>query len=206
MHAQSGAGSSERPAGDDSPLSVSQLAARIARALETGVPAGVRVIGEVSGARERTHWYFDLKDGSAVVSCVLFASAARRIGASPENGRTFVLRGRVEFYPPSGRTTLIVDRLEPVGVGELELGYRKLCDELRALGWFDDARKRAIPTLPRRVAVVTSATSAALQDVLSTARKRFPGVEWGLVDVPVQGDGAAERIAGAIDRVGAYAQ
>ena len=174
--------------------------------MDTGLPARVRVVGEVSGARHRTHWYFDLKDESSVVSCVLFASAAARSPSVPEDGRAVVVSGRVEFYAKGGRTTLIVDRVEPIGEGAQDRAFRALCDELRALGWFDETRKRPLPVFPRRVAVVTSRSGAALQDVLDTARKRSPGTAWALVDAPMQGQGAGVRIAAAIEGAGRLAR
>lgn len=194
-----GAGSA-LPAGGT--LTVSQLAAAVSGALERGLPGSVRVIGQVGGARERTHWYFDLKDSSAVVACVMFASNVRRLRFVPAEGLEVVATGRVEFYAKQGRLTLIVDRLEPVGAGAMELAYRALLEEIRGLGWLDGARKRPLPAFPRRIAVLTSRTGAALQDVMDTALRRFPPLELVLVDVRVQGDGAAEEIAAALRWVG----
>lgn len=199
------AGSSAQ-AGTSQTISVSQLAEQIDRALQAGFSAPVRVIGEVSGFRERTHWYFDLKDANAVVNCVVFASSARKIAFTPEIGQQVVARGRLEFYAKGGKVTLIIDALEPVGAGALELAYRKLCEELRGLGYFAPERKRALPKFPRRVAVITSRTGAALQDVLDTMRKRCCAIDVLVVDARVQGDGAAAEIAAAIGRVGANAE
>src|ERR1043165_9736821 len=170
----------------DAPLTVSQLAGRITTAIADGLPAKVRVIGEVSNFRERTHWYFDLKVASAVVSCAMFAgaarpprgscagraaagvfscamsaAAARRARFTPRSGQEVVATGRVEFWDKAGKVSLIVDKLEPVGAGALELAFRALCDELTALGWFETARKRPVPGFPRRVAVITSRAGAA---------------------------------------------
>lgn len=179
-------------------MRVRELAALIDSALRTGVPPNVRVVGEVSGFRDRTHWWFDLKDEDAVISCVMFKSGAARAGFVPENGQEVVATGRVEHYARQGKTQLYVEALAPVGAGALELRYRALCEELRALGWFDPARKRPLPWFPRRVAVVTSRTGAALQDVLDTMRRRCPAVGVLLVDVMVQGERAAPRIADAL--------
>src|SRR5262245_1831709 len=96
-------------------LTVSELAARIDVSLKTGLPEAVRFAGEVSGFRERTHWYFDLKDAAAVVSCVMFASVARRAGFTPQNGQQVVARGRVEFYAKGGKVSVVLDQVEPVG-------------------------------------------------------------------------------------------
>ncbi|MCC6678833.1 MAG: exodeoxyribonuclease VII large subunit [Phycisphaerales bacterium] len=179
-------------------LTVSQLAGRIDVALRAALPAGLRVIGEVSGFRDRTHWYFDLKDADSVVSCVMFQGAARKSGLALENGLEVVLTGRIDFYAKQGKVSFIVDRAEPVGAGALDLAFKKLCEELRALGWFSPERKRPLPVFPRRIAVITSRSAAALQDVLVTMRKRCPAVEVLLVDVRVQGEGAAAEVAGAI--------
>ncbi len=187
---------------DGAPLSVSQLAVLAGRALRDHLPATIRLIGEIGQFRERTHWYFDLKDAGAVMSCVMFASAARRVGFVPSVGQQVLLTGRVEFYEKGGRTQFMADKMEPVGAGALDLAFRRLCEELRGIGWFDDSRKRPLPILPRRVAVVTSRTGAALQDVLDTARRRCPSVPIGLVDVRVQGEGAAAEVAAAVRRLG----
>lgn len=185
-------------------MTVSQLAGRISGAVEAGLPGKVRVIGEVSNFRERTHWYFDLKDAGAVVSCALFAGAARKSRFTPSNGQEVVVTGRVEFWEKAGKVSLIADKLEPVGAGALELAFRALCDELRGLGWFDAGRKRSIPAFPRRVAVVTSRSAAALQDVLDTMRRRCPATDVVLLDVRVQGDGAAAEVAAALAWLGAH--
>lgn len=179
-------------------MRVSELATLIDQALRLGVPARVNVIGEISGLRDRTHLYFDLKDDQAVVNCVLFASAARALGFRPENGTEVVARGRVEFYGRQGKTQLYVDRLSLVGQGELELRLRTLCAELKELGYFDVDHKRPLPVFPRRIAIVTSRTGAALQDVLDTMRRRCPAIEAAIVDVRVQGERAGAEIADAL--------
>jgi len=193
-----GAGRSE----GDRPLTVSQLARRIGDALAAGIPGRVRVVGEVSGLRERTHLYFDLKDAEAVIGCVMFATSTKRASYLPESGREVVATGRVDFWGKGGRTSLVVEKVEPVGAGALELAFRRLCEELRGLGYFDEERKRPLPLLPRRVAVVTSRTGAALQDVLDTAKRRCPAVGWLVVDARVQGESAAGEVARAIRHLG----
>ncbi len=197
-------GGAERPspAAPDR-LTVSQLAALIDRAVRDRVPHGVRVVGEVGQFRERTHWYFDLKDADAVVSCAMWASAARKAGFLPRTGMQVVVTGHVEFYSRQGRTTFMVDRIEPVGAGAMDLELRRLVEELRQLGWLEEERKRALPMFPRRVAVVTSRSGAALQDVLDTFRRRCPSLPVGLVDVRVQGPEAAAEITRAVRRLSA---
>src|SRR5215471_4549281 len=95
----------------DAPITVTELAGRIGAALAAGFPTSVRVIGQVSGFRERTHWYFDLKDAGAVASCVMFASAARRLRFTPADGQEVVVTGRPDFYAKAGKVSMIVDRL-----------------------------------------------------------------------------------------------
>ncbi len=182
-------------------LTVSQLSRLIDETLKDHLPAPIRVIGEISGFRERTHWYFDLKDEGAVLSCVAFATVARRVGFVPENGMEVVITGRVEHYPRQGKTQLYAQKIEPLGAGALELAYRKLCEELRGAGYFDPSRKRPLPAFPRRVAVVTSKSGAALQDVLDTMRKRCSAIGVVLIDVRVQGEQAAGEIAAALRRL-----
>lgn len=182
-------------------LTVSDLAARIDRALRDGFPTSVRFQGEVGGFRDRTHWYFDLKDDKAVASCVVFASVARKMGFTPRDGQQVVASGRVEFYAKGGKVSVILDSLQPAGQGEKELALKRLIEDLRGRGWLDPLSKKALPTFPRRVAVVTSATGAALQDVLRIMRDRCPAVDVLICDVRVQGDAAAGEIAAMIRHV-----
>lgn len=195
-----------KPARGDEPIPVADLATRIEHAVSVGVPGPLRVVGEVSGFRERTHWYFDLKDEQAAVGCVVFASSARRLGFTPAQGDRVVARGRCSFYKPTGRVSFVIDHLEPAGAGDLDARFRALVEELRGLGWFDPEAKQALPVFPRRVAVITSRTGAALQDVIDTARRRCPAVGLLTVDVRVQGPSAAGEIAAAVRRIGADAR
>ncbi len=182
-------------------MTVSQLASRIESSIKTSFPSKVRVVAEISSVTNRTHYYFTLKDESAVISAVLFASSAKRLRTPPTHGQKVVASGKLDYYAPSGRLSLIVDKLEPVGEGDLEQRYKALCDDLRARGWFDPMTKRELPMFPRRIAVITSETSAALQDVLDTASKRCPAVDIVVIDARVQGDQAKSQIAGAINRI-----
>ncbi len=192
--------------GGESPLTVTQLAARIDGTLKAGMPQAVRFTGEVSGFRDSDHWYFTIKDAGASVNCVVWRSGKKNVKFTPANGQQVLARGRVEFYAPQGRVSVILDSLEPVGAGALDLAFRALCDELRGLGWFAEERKRPLPHFPSKIAVVTSRTAAALQDVLVTMRKRCPAVGVLLADCRVQGQGAAEEVAAAIREVGSRAR
>ncbi|MEX2673269.1 MAG: exodeoxyribonuclease VII large subunit [Phycisphaeraceae bacterium] len=186
------------------PLSVTQLTTLIKRVIADRTPSPVRVVGEISNFSDRKHWYLSLKDDANVISCVMWASAAGRCGFTPDRGQQVVATGRLDYYGPQGRLQMYIDQLEPVGQGALELRFRQLCEELRKLGYFDDAHKRPPPSFPQHIAVVTSAGGAALHDVVNTAHHRWPGVKLSLVDVRVQGDEAAQQIADAIDSLSAH--
>ena len=185
-------------------LSVAQLAALIKRTLTGGLPGKLRVAGQVSNFSGKrgaasSHWFFSLKDEEACVRCVMFATSARKVAFPVADGLEVVATGRVDFYDAQGNVQLYVDALEPVGAGALELAFRALCEELRRAGYFDPARKRPLPLLPRMVAVVTSRDAAALQDVIHTAARRWRGCRLVLVDVRVQGADAAPQVAAALD-------
>ena len=159
----------------------------------------IRVEGEVS-QKKRTasgHVYFDLKDSGAKLACKVWQSkVAQVLRTDPAEGTQVVAWGRLDVYAPQGAYSLIVDRLEPLGIGALlaELERRKV--ELRARGWFD--RRRALPAMPRTIGLVTSRDGAALRDFLRTRSLRWPGYPVRLCHTPVQGPGAAEAVAGAI--------
>ncbi len=189
------------PRSADAPLTVTQVAEVISNALSAGVPAGLRVVGEVSNLTRRNHWYFALKDETSVLKCVAWASKARTFGFEAADGMEVVATGTVQYYGPQGQCQLYVDRLEPVGAGALELKFRALCEELRALGYFAPERKRPLPYFPRRIAVITSPTGAAIHDVLDTMKRRCPAVAVLLVPVRVQGAQAAPEIVAALKRV-----
>jgi len=139
-----------------------------------------------------------LKDEDAVVGCVAWVSAAKGFGFEPSDGDEVVATGHVSHYPPQGRTQLYVTDLKPVGAGALQVKFEALCAELREAGYFEDERKRALPGFPKRVAVITSKTGAAVQDVIATAGQRCKAVGLLVVDVRVQGDEAAAEVARAM--------
>ena len=188
----------------DPALTVSDFAALLKGVLADTLPAKLRVTGEVSNLSSRStggHLFFSLKDAGATIRCVMFASNARSVRFPLQDGLAVIATGRVDFYEAQGHVQLYVDRLEPVGQGALELALRQLMEELCGLGYFDPARKRPLPMLPRKVAVVTSRSAAALQDVIHTAARRWPGCRLLLVDVRVQGAAAAPEIAAALERL-----
>ena len=180
------------------PLSVSQLATSIDQAIRSGLPASVYVEGEISSLSHRTHYYFSLKDENAIIGAVFFASAATRSATKPQHGLRVIAKGRVEFYAPSGRVSLIVTSIVPVGEGALEQRYKQLVESLRTRGWFDPELKKPLPSFPRKVAIVTSKDGAAVQDVIDTFARRCASIELVVVDVRVQGEQAKSQVSRAI--------
>ncbi|MDE2581143.1 MAG: exodeoxyribonuclease VII large subunit, partial [Rhodospirillales bacterium] len=179
-------------------FSVSDLAGAIKRTLE-GQFGRVRVRGEIIELKRYPsgHVYFSLKDESAKLAGVIWKNAVPRLGMVPENGVEVIATGRISTYADRSSYQLIVDRLDYAGAGALLARIEALKQRLAAEGLFDPGRKRPIPMLPAVVGVVTSERGAVIQDIRTTIARRFPRpiLLW---PVPVQGDGAAERIAAAI--------
>ncbi|MCB1776368.1 MAG: exodeoxyribonuclease VII large subunit [Candidatus Competibacteraceae bacterium] len=160
------------------------------------------VQGEVSNLSRPSsgHLYFSLKDAKAQIRCALFQNRAGLFRESLRNGQQALVRGRVSLYEPRGDFQLIVEYLEEAGAGALRQAYDELRLRLEREGLFAAACKQPLPRLPRRIGVITSPTGAALRDVLTTLRRRFPSLPVLLYPVPVQGAGAGARIAQAIRR------
>lgn len=176
----------------------------IARGALEDVLGSVWVEGEISNflAHRSGHCYFTLKDANAQIRCALFKSrrpgfTAPRIDA--RDGMQVLLRGRVTLYEARGDYQLVVEHMEEAGEGALRRAFDVLKARLEAEGLFAPERKRALPTLPRRIALLTSPTGAALRDILSVLRRRLPLVQVDLVAVQVQGDGAAAGIVRALE-------
>jgi exodeoxyribonuclease VII large subunit len=200
--------SGEAARGESRPreFTVSAFSELIARTLEDGLRGNHRIVGEIANLSVRRHWYFSIKDASSVLSCVMWQSDAARVGFSPKEGDAVVVTGKIGHYAPQGRTQFYATRLEEQGLGDLERRFRALVEEFRARGAFADERKKPLPAHPRRVAVVTSATGAALQDVRKTAIERRAGVEFVVIDVRVQGEAATAEIARALRAVARLAR
>jgi hypothetical protein len=143
-----------KPAGKPTPvadaLTVSQLTSQIERALQGAFPGSVRVLGEVSNfkAHSSGHLYFTLKDASACINCVMFRSDAARLKFSPEDGMELIATGRISLYAQRGQYQLYITRLEPVGLGALQMAFQQLHDKLKAQGLFEPERKKPIPAYP----------------------------------------------------------
>jgi exodeoxyribonuclease VII large subunit len=166
----------------------------------------VRVEGEVSGLRRsgNGHLYFSLKDAEAQLDCVLFSREAKQLKFSLQEGMAVRCRGRLTLYEARGKFQMSVATIEPTGAGALALAFEQLKQRLGAEGLFDEARKRPLPFLPRRIGVVTSASGAVIRDIVHVAHRRFP-IAILLAATPVQGDGAALGIAAGIRRLEAVA-
>ena len=182
-------------------FSVGQLNEYIKMLLE-GNPnlKDVWVQGEISGAKlySSGHLYFSLKDSDSVISAVMFKNSMMRMEFDPENGMKVVAHGRVSAYPPRGQYQFIVDRMIPDGAGALAVAFEQLKARLGAEGLFDPARKKPLPTHPRRIGVVTSPSGAAVHDIIRVAKKRCPSTEILIFPSLVQGAEAPAYLRGGI--------
>jgi exodeoxyribonuclease VII large subunit len=183
-------------------LSVSQLTEQLKELLEVAFPV-VWVSGEISNfSRPQSgHCYFTLKDDQAQIRAVLWRGDAARMKFDLHDGLEVICQGGVDLYAPRGSYQLVVRQIQPKGMGALELALRRLREKLAAEGLFDAARKRPLPRFPRRIAIVTSPTGAAVRDFLEVLGRRWRGVDVLVVPTRVQGEGAAQEVAQAIARV-----
>ena len=180
-------------------MSVSEVTARVKQVIETGF-ADVWVAGEVSNLVRASsgHLYLSLKDDGAILKAVVWRGTVPTLAIEPADGLEVICHGRLEVYPPRGSYQLTIDRLHAVGTGTLEARLRKLHAALELDGVFLPERKRPLPAFPRRVAVVTSPSGAAVADFLEAFRSRWRGCELLVVPSRVQGAGAAEELAAAL--------
>lgn len=178
---------------------ISHLNQEVRALLEGHFPL-IWVEGEISNlARPSSgHLYFALKDEHAQVRCALFRMRNRNLGFAPDNGMQVLVRARVSLYEGRGEFQLIVEDIEQAGDGALRRAFELLKQRLAAQGLFDAAHKRPLPRLPQRIGVITSPTGAALRDILTTLRRRFPAIPVLIYPVPVQGADAADMIARAL--------
>lgn len=183
-------------------LSVSQLTRRIQRRLEDTF-SNVDVTGELGriNTPPSGHVYFTLKDADAVISCAVFASALRYLRYQPAEGTQVRAFGRISVYPPRGSYQLIIEHLEPAGVGQLQLMYEQLKRQLLAEGLFD--RKRPLPFLPRAVGVITSGSGAARRDIEAVIHRRSPQIPIVLQPSRVEGAHAAPHLVAALEALSA---
>ena len=182
--------------------SVSGLNRSAASVLEQNF-SWIWVEGEISNLAQPAsgHIYFSLKDSGAQVRCAMFKSRNSSLNFQPDNGLQVQVRGKVSLYQPRGDYQLIVDRMEEAGDGALQRKFEVLKAKLAAEGLFDEDIKQEIPELPECIGVITSNTGAAIHDVLSVIKRRFPSIPVKLYSVPVQGDAAAPAICRALELV-----
>ena len=175
---------------------VSELTAGIRDLLETAY-MDVWVEGEISNCRlwNTGHLYFTLKDPGAQLKAVMFKSAVRSLKFKPEDGLHVVARGRVSVYDPKGEYQIVCEQIEPHGLGALQLAFDQLKRRLQAEGLFDTARKRSLPSLPRKIGIVTSLDGAAIRDIINVLARRYPNAHLVIRPTRVQGEGAAGEIA-----------
>jgi exodeoxyribonuclease VII large subunit len=188
-------------------LTVSELNERIKDLLEVEFFT-LHVQGEISNYKRHQsgHWYFTLKDSGSQLRAVYFKQWNRLMRFEPENGLEVRVRGRLSVYQPRGEYQIVVEVMEPVGVGALQLAFEQQLKRLAAEGLFADARKRKLPLLPRRVGIVTSPVGAALRDMLKILERRNRGIDVIITPVRVQGTSAGREIAEAIRLLNLYAQ
>ncbi len=189
--------------------SVSELT-RVIKELLEGDPrlARVYVKGEISNFKHHSsgHMYFTLKDERSRLKCVMFRARNQELRFRPEDGLTVVAGGTIGVYEVSGEYQLYVEELFPAGLGALWLAFEQLKQKLAAEGLFSPERKRPLPRMPRAVGVVTSPTGAAIRDILSVLRRRWPGVRVVLAPALVQGEGSAESVVAAIQRLNRFGE
>ncbi|MBL4826968.1 MAG: exodeoxyribonuclease VII large subunit [Spongiibacteraceae bacterium] len=181
-------------------LSISQLNRQAKRLLEGNFP-NVWVEGEISNLSRPSsgHWYFTLKDAGAQVRCAMFRSSNARLRFGVEAGQQITARAKLSLYEARGDYQLIVEHMEPAGDGALAKAFEALKNKLHTQGLFDPARKKALPSFIRHIAVVTSPTGAAIKHILAVLARRFPAIEVTIFPTQVQGREAAQQIAQAID-------
>lgn len=183
---------------------VARLNSEARQLLESGLPA-LWVEAEISNfsCPASGHWYFSLKDRDAQIRCAMFRNRNALVGFRPRDGQQLQVRGRVSLYEPRGDYQLIVEAMEDAGEGALRREFERLKSKLAAEGLFNTEVKRPLPAMPRRIAVVTSPTGAAVRDVLHVLARRFPPAAVLVFPTPVQGAAATSSIVAAIDAVSA---
>ena len=189
---------------DQRPLSVSELTLQIKAALEADFST-VWVSGELSNVSRphSGHVYLTLKDQDAQIRGVMWRSVASQLAFDLRDGMEVVCKGGIDVYPPRGAYQLIIRRIEPLGIGSLQLALRQMQQKLAAEGLFDPQHKKPLPRFPRRIALVTSPTGAAIRDFLEVLRRRWRGVDVLVIPARVQGDGAAADLVRGIEAANA---
>lgn len=183
----------------NSPISVSTLNLQIKSLLETTF-IQVYVEGEISNLTYHNsgHIYFSIKDENSTLSCVMFKGNTKYLKFQLENGLKIVITGSLTVYAPRGNYQLLCNKIEPSGIGSLSLAFEQLKTKLEAKGYFEKSRKKVLPRYPKKIAIVTSPTGAAIEDMKKVATHRWSLVEFILIPTLVQGEGASLDIANSI--------
>lgn len=183
-------------------ISVTELVTAFKEVIESALPP-VCVQAEISNCKRSGagHFYLTLKDQNSEINAVVWRGTAERLRFQPKDGMKVLATGSLQVYVARGSCQFIINSLQPDGIGELELAFRQLKEKLQQEGLFDPSRKKRLPQMPRRIALVTSPTSAAVKDMLQVIIRRWPGANVIILPVPVQGEGAAPRIAKAIRHI-----
>lgn len=198
----------ELNAPNENPIySVTEITRQIKGVLEHGFP-NIMVMGEISNLKLHSsgHMYFTLKDDNAQISAVMWRNRVNQLLFKPVDGMKIIARGNITVYEPRGNYQLDCFHIQPIGLGELQQAFERLKKKLFEEGLFADDHKVPLPEYPMRIGIVTSPTGAAIQDIISVLSRRMPSVEVILVPVKVQGIGAAEEIAEAIDTLNEWNQ
>jgi len=180
--------------------SISELNEEIKTLIEDRFPF-VWIFGEISNFRipASGHFYFTLKDSASQISAVMFRGQQRQLKFEPEDGMSVTGMGRLGVYEPRGTYQIILEYLEPSGIGALQLAFEKLKRRLAEEGYFDDALKKPIPFLPNNISIITSPSGAVIHDILKTIKRRFANAHIQIIPVKVQGPGSAEEIVTGLE-------
>ncbi|BBO67023.1 exodeoxyribonuclease 7 large subunit [Desulfosarcina alkanivorans] len=181
---------------------VTELNQKIKKLLEGSFPF-IWITGEISNFRTPSsgHCYFTLKDARSQIGAVMFRTQARALKFKPEDGLSVIGLGRISVYEPRGAYQVILEYLEPKGIGGLQIAFEKLKQQLSDEGLFDEGHKQALPLVPKKISIVTSPTGAAVRDFINVAQRRFPNMALEVVPASVQGERSPEEIVRALDLV-----
>ena len=179
---------------------VTQVNSLIKEILENNLPPRLTITGEITNwtIARSGHVYFDLKDENALLPCVMWKSKFAKVKFQPENGLALIANGYIDVYSPHGKYQFYVESMQPAGLGALQLAFEQMVTKLREAGLFDDAHKKPLPSYPRRIAILTSESGAAVHDITDSIFNRWPCTRLLLYPIPVQGEAAAGKIAAAI--------
>ena len=181
-------------------LTISELSYKIRDSLESQFPS-VWIKGELSNfiAHGSGHWYFSLKDEQAQIKGAMFKSSNQKVGFLPKNGEELLVKGKISLYAPRGDYQIICQEMAPIGSGLLQKKFEELKQKLQKEGLFDASHKKALPLFPKKIAVITSESGAALRDILQILNRRFQSVEVLLIPALVQGDQAPSSLLKALN-------